>query len=516
MSEMSKFKLLLKGSALRTTESIVAILAGFITLPLMLHHLGDELYGFWVLASGFTGLMYIFDLGFASAVTRNVTHAISTHDNTKANQVINSSLVIYVGLSLLIVLVVGSASVFYEPDLTGVITEQDFSLVLFILGLSIALEFPVKAFSGVATAHYRFDLLSIYRIAIKIVSSGALIALLLMGYSVVAIAASGLIIGIVSNFLFFLLAKYIYRDMRLSRQYVDRQTSKELFSYSSWAFLIDLNQMLKQRIDLFFIGGFISLSAVSVYFIPVRLVEYSSQLLYKMLNIALPVLTDHSANEDKENFREDLIIFNRMNTYCAAIAISGFIVLGEPILFYWMGTNFDYLSAYHILIVLLIGRLSSLSANAFTTGLYAEGKLRLVAKISFMETCLATILLAIGLGLYRLGPVYAAYAVASPLILGRLLLLPRLSGTHMKIERLNRLLIVSFRPLLLVPLVYLLDLAINSNVPEINWRMAATSAAALIAGLTFIYIEVTARERALFRRLTPRILSKAKPVNLSR
>lgn len=506
---MSKLRLLAKGSAFRTVEAIVAIVAGFITLPLLLHFLGEDLYGFWVLAGSFTGLMYIFDLGFAAAVTRNVTHAIATNDHTKANKVINSSLVIYTALCAVIILVAVLVAHFYRPDLTSVISEGEFQTVLILLGLTVAAEFPVKAFAGVATAHYRYDLLSIYRITLKVFSTVVIIVLLYLGYKVVAIAAVGLIFGIAGNLLFYLMARFIYSNMRLSRQYAETKTIKELFNYSSWAFLIDINQMAKQRIDLFFIGGFISLAAVSVYYVSVRLVEYSGQLLYKMLNIALPVLTGHTAREDKAKFRDDLILFNRMNCYCAAITIGGFILLGEPILYYWMGSEFDYQAAYHILIVLLFGRMSSLAANAFNTGLLATSQHKLIAKISFAETCTSALLLAVGLGIYKLGPLFAAFSISLPLIVGRLLLLPTLAGRKLAIERLRALLLTSFRPLLLVPMAYLVDLSLNSDTPELTWNLAAAVLACAGIGLVFLIFDMSARERGLAKRVTPRFLRKS-------
>lgn len=505
---MSKLNLMLKGSALRTTEAIVAIIAGFITLPILLNHLGEDLYGFWVLAGSFTGLMYIFDLGFAAAVTRNVTHAISTSDHTKANRVINSSLLIYTGLCAVIVAVVLLVAYFYRPDLSTVISEREFQLVLILLGLTVAAEFPVKAFAGVATAHYRYDLLSLYRIALKIASTVTIIVLLYLGYKVVAIATVSLVFGAIGNLIFYIMARAIYSEMRLSRKYVERQTMKELFSYSTWAFLIDVNQMIKQRIDLFFIGGFISLAAVSVYYVSVRLVEYSSQLLFKMLNIALPVLTDHSAKKDTVKFRDDLILFNRMNCYCAAITIGGFILLGEPILYYWMGSDFDYQTGYHILLVLLFGRMSALVANAFNTGLLATSQHKLIAKISFFETCFSALLLAIGLAVYSLGPIFAAYAISAPLLFGRLLLLPILAGKKLAIERLDSLIAGSFRPLLLIPMVYLLDISMNRSTPEVTWNLAATVLTTAGLGLAFLMFDLSDRERDLARRITPRFLTK--------
>src|SRR5690606_10339541 len=118
------------------------------------------------------------------------------------------------------------------------------------------------------------------------------------------------------------------KEMVFGKKFVSIASIKELFSYSSWSFLVDINQAIKRRIDLFFIGGFISLAAVSIYYVSVRLVDYAAELLYKMLNIALPVLTAHDASEDTEKFRNDLLLFNRINCYFSVFALAAFLFLG--------------------------------------------------------------------------------------------------------------------------------------------------------------------------------------------
>jgi O-antigen/teichoic acid export membrane protein len=190
--------------------------------------------------------------------------------------------------------------------------------------------------------------------------------------------------------------------------------------------------------------------------------------------------------------------------------MGGFIVLGEPILHYWMGSKFDYQTAYHILIVLLLGRMSALAANAFTTALLATSQHKLTAKISFSETCLSGLLLALGLATYDLGAVFAAYAIAIPLLIGRIILLPALALRILGIERSLSLLAISFRPLLLVPVVYLLDLSLNKDTPELTWHLASTAAASLIAGGSFFMFDPSVRERILAKRIMPRFLRKSK------
>src|SRR5690606_20045371 len=195
---------------------------------------------------------------FASAVTRNVTQAISKSDHDEANKIINSSLYLYSFLALLIILSITTFAFFYQPNISSIVSKEDLRTVIVLMGLTIAIEFPVKAFAGVATAHYRYDLLAGYRIALKLLSTGALVLLLFSGYKLVALAILHFTFGVLGGIAYLIIAICVYKEMRFGRGYFSLGSIKELFSYSSWAFLIDVNQALKQRIDLFFIGGFIS------------------------------------------------------------------------------------------------------------------------------------------------------------------------------------------------------------------------------------------------------------------
>src|SRR5690606_36873217 len=105
------------------------------------------------------------------------------------------------------------------------------------------------------------------------------------------------------------------KDFALSKRYFSLAVVKEIYRYSLWAFLVDMNQLIKSRMDIFVVGAQLTLGAVSIYYVAVRLVEYVSELLYKMLNLATPLLTQHNAKDDERAFREDLLLFTRINVY---------------------------------------------------------------------------------------------------------------------------------------------------------------------------------------------------------
>lgn len=498
---MSKFRLMLKGSAFRTAEAVIAIVLGFVSLPLFNRYLGADLYGLWVLVSSATALMYIFDIGFASAVTQKIVYFVNRKNTKKVNSVISTALVIYSVLGSLIALVTMGIAYFYHPDLKHLLNPLEFKLIVLLVGFSIALEFPFKAFAGIAAAHLRFDLISLYRIFFKIIGFIVTLTLLLNGFKLVSIAITGFVISILSSASFVLMGRYIYKQMELSWNLVSKETFDELFSFSMWAFLIDTNLAIKNRIDIFFIGSFISLSAVTTYYASVRLVDYSVELLYKMLGITLPTLAGHAASGDNDQFRADLLLINRINTYAYVLVVVFFIFTGKSILFYWLGQGFNYEQAYQVLVILILGRLSTLVVDGYGISLYAKSKHKIMIYSGFFETIATALSLYITLPVLNLGVVAAALSVAVPLAVSRLILLPFLCRSQLDVNYYIRLVFMSFRPLLILIPCGLLLLVLNPVPPELSIAKFLIGIVLVSVTWLFMKLEMQAREKELISRL---------------
>ena len=67
---------LLKSSIFRTIEIIIITLISLVLTPYLIHHLGDEHYGLWILILSALGWFNFIDLGFAYAIQRNIVLAL--------------------------------------------------------------------------------------------------------------------------------------------------------------------------------------------------------------------------------------------------------------------------------------------------------------------------------------------------------------------------------------------------------------------------------------------------------
>src|SRR5271168_3832617 len=83
---------LISGSVLRLCNMVGAAAASFFLMPLIVHHLGDRIYGFWSLAAAFIGYYNILDLGLSAAVAQYMCIAIGHGDDRGCRVVFNTAL----------------------------------------------------------------------------------------------------------------------------------------------------------------------------------------------------------------------------------------------------------------------------------------------------------------------------------------------------------------------------------------------------------------------------------------
>ena len=149
---------LLSGSVLRLVNLFVGVVSSFILLPFIVHHLGDRLYGFWSFAWAFIGYYGLLDFGFSSAVSQYVCIAIAQKNLDECRSVFNTALRIQSLLGCLALLVTGVLAgaapwVCKNPNDVALFRE-----VIAILGVNVAISFPLSTYAGLLEAELRFDI----------------------------------------------------------------------------------------------------------------------------------------------------------------------------------------------------------------------------------------------------------------------------------------------------------------------------------------------------------------------
>lgn len=478
---MSTVKKLFRGSVAQTAQMIVNIVAGLFMLPFMISQLGEDLYGIWILIGGFTASLYLFDFGFASAVTRFMARYISKKDNESVNCLVSSALVIYTGLAFLIMMAT-FVIMWFSP--VWIDNAESIGLIrslIFLAGLTLAIEFPFKAFSGVSSAYIRYDIIAYFKVIIKIVSVGVTVWALLSGYKLLAVALIALGSSVLSNLIFFGIAKYLHRPLRIGYRYINKNMMLSLWSYSGWAFLIDITRIAKDKLPIFMIAAFLSTSALTVYYVALRLVEYSVTFLGKATNMSTPIFAACHARDDMEDMRAKIIVFQRINTILGFYLVYCLVLLGSPLINLWMGADFNFNEASLVLAILIVSKITAFAFSPLSSALMAISRHHWQALLGLCEVGVSALFIFIALVAFDSGLIGVALGAASPLLIGRAIILPVIANHELNLS-VSRIYSNLLRPLVLISLCFILSAFL------LNYFNVATMFQLLVAGIAISFI----------------------------
>lgn len=389
-------------------------------MPFLIHELGDHWYGIWTVVGSLAAAYHLFDMGMASAVTRYVSRAFGLKDDHQANSIINTALMIYVAIAAVIIIVSVGASYASRLFIDAAPDKDLVQLLVLIIGVSIALEFPFNALAGVANAKLRFHQVALTRIAMTLLGAGLTWWFISRGHGVLAVAVITFVTARISNVLYLLICKSAFPALKFSRQLASWGSSKELFQYSAWSFVIAIAYQLRNNVDNFVVAGFLSAASVTHYAIGLRLVDYVAQFLSQATNMFVPIFTGYHAQGNNEELHSKLLLVTRINLVLALIAGGGLVIFGQAFISRWMGP--DYNDAYWVMVILLVGRMVGFANHPLNSAMYAANKHSIVAKIDMVEVGF-NLVLSLILVQY-LGLIGVAFGTMIPLLLLRLFVLP--------------------------------------------------------------------------------------------
>ncbi len=397
------------------------IAVGFFLSPFILHHLGDDAFGLWVLIFSLTGYYGIFDFGIRSSLIRYVSKFQATGDKDQLARLINTSFFSYscLGAILLVPTVLGTLYVdrlFHIPPAF----LRDARMLFLIVGSSLALGFPLGISGGILEGLQRFYLLNWTNMASLAVRATLIVLALHNGYGLLTIALITVSLPLITSAVRAGMAQHILA-IPYGWKYVDRASLRQVANYGSVTFMIIVAARLRFKTDAVIIGSFLSAAAITHFSIGARLVDYAGEVVSSLAQIFTPMASQFHATGDYQGLRKMFIAGNRACAFVMFPICVTLIVMGKSVIEAWMGPR--YVSSYIIVLILLI---PSTLYNAQTTSnriLFGMSQHRSLAIIVLIEG-VANVILSVAL-VRPWGIVGDAIGTAIPLACTAIFFLPR-------------------------------------------------------------------------------------------
>src|SRR5215470_6071798 len=171
--------------------TVIGLVVGFVTMPLVVHHLGATEFGLWVLATSLVGYLSVLDLGLSPTLV-NAAAALLAHDDPAARERLNETAsTIFTTYAVLGAL--GGAALVGIGTMAGSLFQvgpddlATFRAVLFVVGLQTAMNLPMSVWNGLLSGLQAFHLTNAIGVALTLVRGALTVTLVLAGYGVVTI-----------------------------------------------------------------------------------------------------------------------------------------------------------------------------------------------------------------------------------------------------------------------------------------------------------------------------------------
>lgn len=322
-----------------TGGTIITVAVGLALTPFMIHRLGVDAYGVWILATTLTfgiGYLSFADFGFEQAAVRYIAEARAAKDDREMNRIWITTFALLGGIALVLtpplVLLAGPlVDLFSIPQSLRPETEVAFAFVL----AQLIFELPARAFAALLEGAQRYGLWQLSRLFQGLLLSALMVAVLLAGKGVdwlgiATFAGQGVTFVVVV-----LLALFGVDGARVSPSLISRKTARRLASFGGQLLIFRILSSIYRQIDKTLIGIFLAASAVTTYEVGNKLYT-GAALIQSVATSALVPAAAYSRSEPGR-LREMLI---RGSSYTVALAmpfVTAAYIFADPLIRTWIG-----------------------------------------------------------------------------------------------------------------------------------------------------------------------------------
>jgi O-antigen/teichoic acid export membrane protein len=349
---------------------IVILGTGFLLAPFVLHRIGAADYGLWILVNSLTGYASVLEFGISSAVIKYVAEFRVRGEREQAQAFVATSLALYTILGLLAILFSAGVAALL-PQLINVPPGEEAKAARLVLlaGVGLGLSIPATIIIGVLRGLQRFDLLNLLYIINTLLGAGATVAVLLLGWGVLGIAAVAIPVTILTQIPGLWLVRRADPEMRIGLRGARRDLVRTVTGFSFKLFVSQISQQLQMRTDEVVIAGALPIASVTPYSLGRRLGEIPNQLANQLVRTLMPLASGLHAERDWLRLRAMFVASTRMSIAIAAAIAAVLSTLAPSLLTLWVGPEY----AQHWPVVLLISLSSVAALSIYPAGAILQG-----------------------------------------------------------------------------------------------------------------------------------------------
>lgn len=363
----------------------VTIAVTFLSRTMLIYLLGAEYLGLDSLFASVLQMLNIAELGFSSAVVFNMYKPIATHNTEQ----ICALLKLYRKTYRIIGAVILVAGLILTPLLPYIIkddipSELNLYLLYFIfLGNTVAGYWLFAYKKSLFSAHQQERINSNINTAMILakVTAQFVVIVLFRNYYLyiilmpIATLAENLCISLLTNRLY---PEYVCRGN------LEKSTLHDIVRQIKGLMIQKICQTSRNSMDNIIVSAYIGLTMVTIYGNYYSIMYAARTLIYCVAKAMSASVGNQIVTTNSEKNHSDMLTFNFLYMWLAAIATSCMLNLYQPFMRLWVGNNLllpDHISMMFCIYFYSLCTLDIISVYATGVGLWWEGRYQSIAEV---------------------------------------------------------------------------------------------------------------------------------------
>lgn len=364
-------------SAVLYAKIIINVAISLISVPIIMHALGNSDYGLYSLVAGVIGLLAFLKSAMTVSTQRFISVAIGEGKKDKINGIYNTSLALHLVIAAIIVVVFELFALFMFDGFLNIEPGRETAakIVYQFLVVTTFLEIACVPYEGVMNANEDMLAFSIIGIVSAVLKLLLALNLRICGFDRLIVYGLGMaLVSLFTVTTYIIFTRVKYKDLTFNlKKYFDKPVMKEILGFTGWntfgaVALVGRNQGVAIVLNKFF--GTVLNAAYGVANQVNGVMGYFSNSFHKAITPQL--MKSHGQGDDQRMIRLS-IISSKFSVLVMGILTVPLILEMSYILIIWLGTPPEYTVelCQWILILSLVNQSSTGLMNAIS----ASGKI---------------------------------------------------------------------------------------------------------------------------------------------
>ncbi|HVB56882.1 MAG TPA: flippase [Candidatus Acidoferrales bacterium] len=316
------------------------LVAAFIAMPILVHHLGIERFGVIALAWTVFGYFSLFDLGVNSAITKFASDLLGSGREAEVPSLFWTGLALKAAFGTVGAIILAASCPFLVHHVLKIppALQHQALIAFYLMAIGLPLCISIDGLRAILEAHQRFDMISLVRSPNAIVSSLGPLAVLPFSHNIAVIIGALLLNNVVTWLVYFVCCTRalpgLTRDVRFQSSLV-----RGLLTFGGWETGSNIFSFLTHSADRFMIAAMISIGAVAFYVVPVRILNKLRLVPALIFSVLYPAFA-HSLAEDRERARMLFARGAKLTLLVTFPILLVCVVFARELLTLWIGADF--------------------------------------------------------------------------------------------------------------------------------------------------------------------------------